>query len=119
MLEVVYAFGAPAGTFTLFDITIENRANNPLGRSTMKLRNWNTNALETIGTFDVPTADADVSLTEFYRAAEVFCTGTMGEIAAVTTIDGRTIGDGTIGPVTKHLSALYAARTAGEGTLVV
>ena len=36
----------------------------------------------------------DVSLAEVYRADEVFCTGTMGELAGVTTIDGRPIGDG-------------------------
>jgi hypothetical protein len=37
----------------------------------------------------------------------------------VTCIDGRTIGDGTIGPMTRRLSALYAERTAAGGTRVV
>ena len=61
----------------------------------------------------------DLSLTELYRADEVFCTGTMGELAGVTWVDGRTIGDGTIGPMTQRLSALYAERTAAGGTRVV
>lgn len=61
----------------------------------------------------------DLSLTEFYRADEVFCTGTMGELAGVTAVDGRTIGDGAVGPMTKKLSALYAERTAAGGTRVV
>ena len=61
----------------------------------------------------------DLSLTELYRADEVFCTGTMGELAGVTCVDGRTIGDGTIGPMTRRLSALYAERTAAGGTRVV
>jgi branched-chain amino acid aminotransferase len=49
----------------------------------------------------------DVSLVEMYTADEVFCTGTMGELAAVTTIDGRTIGSGQAGPVTGKLAAIY------------
>lgn len=49
----------------------------------------------------------DLSLTEFYRAREVFCTGTMGELAPVTAIDGRAIGDGKPGPVTARLTALF------------
>ncbi|MEZ5973537.1 MAG: aminotransferase class IV [Planctomycetota bacterium] len=54
----------------------------------------------------------DLSLTEFHRADEVFCTGTMGELAGVVEIDGRRIGDGQIGPVTKRLSEAYGRCTA-------
>jgi branched-chain amino acid aminotransferase len=61
----------------------------------------------------------DLSLTEFYRADELFCTGTMGEIAAVTRVDGRVIGDGKVGPVTQRLAALYRKLTRSEGTLIV
>ncbi|MEV4617452.1 aminotransferase class IV [Asanoa sp. NPDC049573] len=55
----------------------------------------------------IPVTVRDVSLVEMYNADEVFCTGTMGELAAVTTIDGRTIGTGQSGPVTGKLAALY------------
>jgi branched-chain amino acid aminotransferase len=68
---------------------------------------------------DIPSREADLSLTEFYRADEVFCTGTMGELAAVVEIDGREIGDGTVGPLTQRLSGLYAQRTASAGERVV
>jgi branched-chain amino acid aminotransferase len=61
----------------------------------------------------------DLSLTELYRAQELFCTGTMGELAGVTWVDGRQIGDGNVGPMTRRLSALYAERTATGGTRVV
>jgi branched-chain amino acid aminotransferase len=67
----------------------------------------------------------DLSLTEFYRADECFCTGTMGELAPVTTIDGRRIGrsDGGAGdvpgPVTARLSAAFIAHVAKSGTRVV
>ncbi len=56
-----------------------------------------------------------VSLTEAYAADEVFCTGTMGELVAVTTLDGRTIGSGEPGPMTKRLSELFAEETATSG----
>jgi branched-chain amino acid aminotransferase len=62
--------------------------------------------------------EADLSLTEVYRADEMFCTGTMGELAAVTKVDGRTIGDGRAGPVTGKLGALYSDLTASEGVAV-
>jgi branched-chain amino acid aminotransferase len=62
--------------------------------------------------------ERDLTLTEVYRAAEVFCTGTMGELAAVTRVDGRTIGTGAPGPMTLRLTQLFRALTAREGTLV-
>lgn len=60
----------------------------------------------------------DVSLAEMYSAEEVFCTGTMGEIAGVVRIDGRTIGDGAIGPVTTRLAGIYQAHARANGTRV-
>jgi branched-chain amino acid aminotransferase len=68
---------------------------------------------------DIPCEVADLSLTELYRADEAFCTGTMGELAGVTRVDGRTIGSGEVGAMTRRLSALYAERTAAGGTRVV
>jgi branched-chain amino acid aminotransferase len=59
--------------------------------------------------------ERDLSLTEFYRADEVFCTGTMGELAPVHSIDGRTIGSGEAGPMTQRLSDLYAQLTVKDG----
>jgi branched-chain amino acid aminotransferase len=61
----------------------------------------------------------DLSLTEVYRADEMFCTGTMGEIAAVTRVDGRVIGNGSVGPMTRHLTELFRELTQREGTRVV
>src|SRR6201984_3205100 len=63
--------------------------------------------------------ETDLSVFDVYGANEVFCTGTMGELAGVIRIDNRQIGDGRIGPVTKRLSDLYAQRTATEGVPVV
>src|SRR5262245_37284187 len=67
----------------------------------------------------IPHAERDLSLTEVYRADEMFCTGTMGELAAVTKVDGRTIGSGDPGPMTKRLSLLFTERTNTEGTALI
>jgi len=64
-------------------------------------------------------AETDLSLIDVYGAHEMFCTGTMGELAGVIRVDNRQIGDGKIGPMTRHLSDLYAKRTATEGVQVV
>jgi branched-chain amino acid aminotransferase len=63
--------------------------------------------------------ETDLSVVDVYGASEMFCTGTMGELAAVTKLDNRQIGDGKVGPMTKRLSDLYAKRTASEGVQVV
>jgi len=63
--------------------------------------------------------EADLSVVDVYGADEMFCTGTMGELAAVIKIDNRVIGDAKVGPITKRLSDLYAQRTATEGVQVV
>jgi len=67
----------------------------------------------------IPHVERDLSLTEIYRADEMFCSGTMGELAAVTKVDGRMIGSGQMGAVTKRLSELFGERTRREGVLVV
>ena len=75
--------------------------------------------LEICAAQGIPCAELDLSLLDVYRADEAFCTGTMGELAAVTKVDGRTIGNGAAGPMTQRLSEHFAARTACEGTPVV
>src|SRR5215831_2339467 len=60
----------------------------------------------------------DYTLPQLYNAAEVFVTGTMGGLAPVIAVDGRAIGHGAPGPVTKQLTELYATLTATTGTVV-
>lgn len=67
----------------------------------------------------LPHRVKDISLSEVYRADEMFCTGTMGELAPVVELDGRQIGDGEVGPMTRRLSALFRERTEREGYQVV
>jgi branched-chain amino acid aminotransferase len=63
--------------------------------------------------------ETDLSPVDVYGADELFCTGTMGELAGVVQLDNRLIGGGKVGPMTKRLSDLYAKRTAAEGVPVV
>ena len=63
--------------------------------------------------------ETDLSPADVYGADEMFCTGTMGELAGVVQLDNRLIGDGKVGPMTKRLSDLYAQRTMTEGVRVV
>jgi branched-chain amino acid aminotransferase len=72
--------------------------------------------LEQAGAWGVATEVRDVSLAEFYTADEVFCTGTMGEIAGVVEIDGRRIGEGTVGAVTGRIAGLYREHATTHGT---
>jgi len=67
---------------------------------------------------EIRCIEMDVSPVDVYGADEIFCTGTMGELAGVIKIDNRIIGDGKVGPMTKRLSELFAQRTANEGVEV-
>ncbi len=53
---------------------------------------------------------------DLFNANEVFLTGTAAEIVPVVKIDGRVIGSGKPGPVTRRLLAAFrqATRTSGE-----
>lgn len=61
-----------------------------------------------------------VSLSEFHTADEVWTTGTMGEVTPVVKIDGRTIGDGQVGPITKRMQNSYKklAQAQESGVLI-
>ncbi|KAM7277714.1 hypothetical protein ACFE04_004848 [Oxalis oulophora] len=56
-----------------------------------------------------------ISLSEFHTADEVWTTGTMGELTPVVKIDGRIIGNGEVGPVTRRIQAVYKTLTEDSG----
>jgi len=74
--------------------------------------------IEICATEKIRCVETDLSLVDVYGAEEMFCTGTMGELAGVIQLDNRLIGDGKVGQMTKRLSELYAQRTAREGVEV-
>lgn len=52
----------------------------------------------------------DFTLAEVYSADEAFITGTLGGITPIAAVDGRTIGDGGTGPVTRAINDSYLRR---------
>ncbi|MGZ4869602.1 MAG: branched-chain amino acid transaminase [Halobacteriota archaeon] len=63
---------------------------------------------------DLPVVERRISRTELYAADELFFTGTAGEVAPITSVDGITIGDGAIGPISQRLKELYSRAARGE-----
>ncbi len=57
--------------------------------------------------FGIETIERQIDRSELYIADEVFFCGTGVQVAAVIEIDGRTIGNGKIGPVCKKIRDLY------------
>ncbi len=74
--------------------------------------------LEICREHSLPHEVTDYSQAELYRADEVFCTGTMGELVPVSEVDGRPIGNGDR-PVLEQLSAYFKERTKIQGTQLV
>jgi branched-chain amino acid aminotransferase len=56
---------------------------------------------------DIPVFERNFGLVDTYSAEEAFLTGTFGAQTPVSTVDGRLIGTGDLGPVTARLRALY------------
>ncbi len=63
--------------------------------------------LEMAGSIGVETVERRLGRTELYLAEEAFYCGTGQEIMPITGLDGRAIGDGTPGPVTRKLQAAF------------
>ncbi len=58
----------------------------------------------------IPTVETGILWEHLFRAEELFLSGTTTEIMPITTVDGRTIGGGKVGPITKRLQDAYRAR---------
>jgi branched-chain amino acid aminotransferase len=59
------------------------------------------------GRLGIAMEEKDFAPDALYAADECFMTGTAAEVIAVTRIDGRTIGGGQAGPVTRKLMAAF------------
>jgi len=74
--------------------------------------------IELAADMDLPLWEAMLTKHQIYSADECFLTGTAAEVVPVVTVDGRAIGDGKPGPVTKRLMARFKEVTATEGVPV-
>jgi branched-chain amino acid aminotransferase len=55
----------------------------------------------------IETVERQIDRTELYIADEIFMTGTAAHLTPVVEVDRRPVGDGTPGPITRKLSALF------------
>jgi len=67
---------------------------------------------------DLPLKEELLTLYDVYSAEECFLTGTGAEIVPVVRVDGREIGDGLPGPITKRLMARFKEVTVTESVPV-
>jgi branched-chain amino acid aminotransferase len=65
-----------------------------------------------------PIQEKEMGLFDLYTADEVFVTGTAAEVAPVTKVDGRVIGTGKPGPITKELMAAFKELAMTTGTTI-
>ena len=59
----------------------------------------------------IPTQEVSLTRHDLYAADECFLTGSAAEVIAVTDCDGRTIGTGKQGPITKQLREAFVRVT--------
>lgn len=58
----------------------------------------------------VPVRERAIAVEELAGAEELFFTGTTGEVRPCVEVDGRPVGDGAVGPVTRRLSDAFLRR---------
>lgn len=62
-----------------------------------------------------PVKEQEFTLFNVYNADECFLTGTAAEAIAVTSVDGRTIGSGVCGPITRKILDGFQAEARSTG----
>ena len=70
--------------------------------------------LELAGELGVKVVERAFVTDDLFTAAEVFITGSTTQMAAVTAVDGKTVGGGKIGPVTLRLYRAFLERVGHE-----
>jgi branched-chain amino acid aminotransferase len=72
--------------------------------------------LELAKSLEIETSEPLLTRYDLYTADEAFLTGTAAEIIAVVKVDGRAIGDGRPGKITRQLTNEFRKLTKNEGT---
>ena len=62
---------------------------------------------------NIPVVEKDLTRYDLYTCDEFFLTGTAAEVIGIVDIDGRIIGDGNVGPVTKLLRKRFFEYACG------
>ncbi|MFO0677271.1 MAG: branched-chain amino acid transaminase [Polyangiaceae bacterium] len=64
----------------------------------------------------IPVVETRITRDQLWLAEEVFFTGTAAEVTPVREIDNRTVGEGSVGPITKRLQNRYFDVVRGSDT---
>jgi branched-chain amino acid aminotransferase len=70
--------------------------------------------IQLCGKLQIPCVEKTIQRHDVYTADECFLTGTGAEVISVTKIDGRTIGAGEPGPITRRLMDAFHKHVRGE-----
>lgn len=73
-------------------------------------------AIEIATSLGIPVQERNMGYYDLYCADEVFVTGTAAEVAPITWIDGRSIGTGKPGPITRQCMEQFKIVVQKEGT---
>lgn len=97
--------GSQSNLFAVFDgeLVTYPRCNYILAGITRQL------VLELAGRLEIPYREAPILLDRLQEADELFLTGTTTEVMPIVTVDGRRIGEGVPGPITRSLLEAYRA----------
>jgi len=76
-------------------------------------------ALELASELGISVSERNMGYFDLYTADEVFVTGTAAEVAPITLIDGRVIGTGKPGPITRQMIESFKVIVQKEGTPIV
>ena len=64
----------------------------------------------------VPVVETRLTRDQLWIADEVFLTGTAAEVTPVREIDNRSIGEGSVGPITKKIQTRFFDVVRGNDT---
>ena len=70
--------------------------------------------LDIAGPLEIPVAERSLGRTELYLADEAFYCGTGQEIMPIVAFDGRPVGEGVPGPLTRRLQATFDGIVRGR-----
>ena len=112
LLLDAYGYVAEASTSTIFVIR-DGAISTPQKTSVLEGITRDT-ILVLAGERDLRVSERNITRDEIYCADEVFVTGTAAEVVPVAGLDGRRIGDGTPGPLTRDLQGAYRKLVQGQ-----
>lgn len=105
--DVVYYHDNKVLELTRSNIFIVNKKQEVITPKENMLHGITRKSLIRVAKGDVPIVERSFTLEELYNAEEAFLTGTTKKVLPITQMDDVTIGDGTVGEVTKQMMEIF------------